>query len=74
MGTVDVIDRGIKCLSDNLGEKETEIFISTLLKERFDYTEWRKRYFSDVKTAKGLEKFTETIGEGDTPTNAKVIL
>ena len=27
MNTVEIIDRGLKCLSDNLGADETEIFI-----------------------------------------------
>ena len=34
--TIEVIDRGLRCLSENLGAKETEIFISTLLREKFD--------------------------------------
>ena len=29
---IEVIDRGLRCLSENLGAKDTEIFISTLLR------------------------------------------
>ena len=36
--TVEIIDNGLQCLSTYLGEQETELFISTLLRERFDYT------------------------------------
>ena len=40
--TATVMDEGITALLNKLGVLETEIFISTLLKEPFDYTEWRK--------------------------------
>jgi len=26
---------------------ETEVFISSLLRENFDYTEWQREYFDD---------------------------
>ena len=34
--------------SKKLGIIDTERFISNLLRERFDYTGWRKKYFADV--------------------------
>ena len=39
--SVDVIEKGMRCLSENMGAMETELFIATLLRERFDYTKWR---------------------------------
>lgn len=36
--SIEVIDRGFQYLSANIGVKEAEIFILTLLRERFDYT------------------------------------
>lgn len=33
---------------ENLGTIDTERFISAIIRERFDYTEWRKGYFGDV--------------------------
>jgi hypothetical protein len=35
----------IECLIDNFGVLETEVFISSLLREHFDYTEWQRDYF-----------------------------
>lgn len=35
-------------LIEKLGIVETEIFISNLIKEPFDYTQWQKNYFNDV--------------------------
>ena len=34
--------KGINCLLQELGALETEIFISNLLREQFDYTKWRR--------------------------------
>ena len=38
----------INCLIDNFGHVETERFISLILKEPFDYTEWQKTLFADM--------------------------
>ena len=53
--TIEVIDRGLRCLSENLGMRETEIFVSTLLRERFDYTKWRQSFVDSVKTFDDLD-------------------
>lgn len=45
--TLEIMDRGIRCLVDSMGAADTERFISVLLRERFDYTLWR-RHFDDV--------------------------
>jgi len=42
--TAAVMDEGITVLLKNLGVLDTELFISTLLKESFDYTEWRREH------------------------------
>lgn len=38
----------IKLLIDNLGIVQTERFISLIIKEPFDYTEWQKDLYSDM--------------------------
>ena len=43
----EIIERGMNCLLKHLGEKETERFISKLLSEQFDYTQWRIEAFGD---------------------------
>ncbi len=43
----EIIERGMSCLFDHLGPIETEKFISTILSERFDYTQWRIEAFED---------------------------
>ena len=46
--TADVMDRGLNCLLKQLGVVETERFISVIIREKFDYTKWRKMYFGDA--------------------------
>ena len=39
----------ISCLLEKLGPLETEVFISHLLREPFDYTEWQREHlFQDT--------------------------
>jgi hypothetical protein len=40
--TAVIMSRGMNCLLEKLGVLETEIFISHLLREPFDYTKWRR--------------------------------
>ncbi|MDR1897938.1 MAG: hypothetical protein LBR10_14230 [Prevotellaceae bacterium] len=37
-----LLDRGIRCLNKELGILDAERFVALLLRESFDYTEWRK--------------------------------
>jgi hypothetical protein len=48
MRSVTVIRKeGMDCLVKSLGVLETEVFISSLLRESLDYTEWQREYFAD---------------------------
>ena len=46
--TAVILNEGMKCLLDKLGVLETEIFISHLLREPFDYTVWQKEHYADI--------------------------
>ena len=37
-----LLDKGIRCLNEQLGMLEAEQFIYVLKSQPFDYTEWRK--------------------------------
>jgi hypothetical protein len=41
--SMELLDRGMRCLSNELGILNAERFIALLLKEPFDYTEWRQK-------------------------------
>ena len=63
--TVEVIDRGLKCLSDHLGAAETEVFIATILRERFDYTTWRRTLVDSISTFEQLDSLIENSQKKD---------
>jgi len=46
--TAVIMEKGINVLLKNLGVLDTEQFISTLLKEPFDYTQWSRKHYEDV--------------------------
>jgi hypothetical protein len=54
-----VMSKGIKILLKHLGVLDTELFISTILKEPFDYTEWSRGYFADYEPERFLYEAVE---------------
>ena len=44
----EVRQNAMNCLIKHLGIIDTERFISSLLRERFDYTEWRQKNLVDM--------------------------
>ena len=53
--TVELMNRGMKCLIKHMGIVEAEEFISVIIKEKFDYTKWQRQYF-DSKTDEEISK------------------
>lgn len=41
----EIMQKGIQCLVENLGEVETEYFIFNLKRQSFNYTEWQRDFF-----------------------------
>lgn len=48
ISTAEIMDRGINCLLEKLGAVETERFISVIIREKSDYTKWRRQYFDNM--------------------------
>ena len=46
--TLEIMELGMDCLLEHLGTTNTEIFISAIIREKFNYTEWRKNLFGDA--------------------------
>ena len=44
--TAIIMNDGINCLIERLGTIETEIFISQLIREPFDYTKWQREHYA----------------------------
>ena len=53
---LDLRNEGMKILINNLGQVEAERFISLIIREPFDYTEWQRGLFDtlSVKELSGL--------------------
>ena len=46
--TTAIMERGMNCLLEHLGTMDTEVFISVIMQEKFNYTEWRKDFFGNA--------------------------
>lgn len=46
--SVDIMNQGVSYLTEKLGVIGTELFVSTIMRERFDYTEWQRKNFEGI--------------------------
>ena len=54
-------NEGIKVLIKSLGKVEAERFISLIIKEPFDYTQWQKNLFDDMSIESLSSKAMEFV-------------
>ncbi len=45
--TAEILNDGVDWLRKKFGDVETELFISLIIREKFDYTKWRRQFFGD---------------------------
>ena len=57
--TAAIMEKGTDALLKTLGVLGTEQFISNLLKEPFDYTEWSREYFANYEPSNFLKDAIE---------------
>lgn len=43
-----LMEKGMRCLKEGLGDIESEEFIALVMRERFDYTKWRENLFDGM--------------------------
>jgi hypothetical protein len=55
-----LLDKGIRCLTNELGLVEAEQFVYLLLSEPFNYTEWRK---NNLFTGMSVEEISQSAKE-----------
>ena len=55
MSTVELMNRGMRCLTSQMGVVEAEEFISLVIQEKFDYTKWQREYF-DAKPPEEISR------------------
>ena len=53
--TTEIMNKGMKCLTEQLGMVGAEQFIAAIMREQFDYTKWQRDYF-DVKTPQEISR------------------
>ena len=46
--TSEIMSKGMNCLLKGLGIIEAEQFISVVIREKFDYTQWQRDYFDSI--------------------------
>ena len=68
--TSAIMSAGMKALSDALGAVETEIFITTIGRNTFDYTKWREDLWEDLTT----QELFERAGKGYKPPDSVQII
>jgi hypothetical protein len=59
--TAAILNDGMDCLLEKLGVLETEIFISHILREPFDYTAWQKGHYANISVHELNRKAVEYI-------------
>ena len=47
--TFELAEAGMACLTENFGAVGAEAFIALILREKLDYTRWRKTYYDAMK-------------------------
>lgn len=55
MSNAAIMEKGMDALLKSLGVLDTEEFISTLLRERFNYTEWHQAHFAAANPRRLLQ-------------------
>lgn len=59
----DVKNDGMRALLETLGKVDAERFISLIIKEPFDYTQWQKNLFENISVRKLSRAAMESVQE-----------
>ena len=57
--TTAIMNAGMDYLVEKLGVIETEIFISQIIREPFDYTKWQQEHYADMSVSELNKKAVE---------------
>jgi hypothetical protein len=69
--TATIMNDGINCLIEQLGIIETEIFISQLIREPFDYTKWQREHYAGMSVNELNKKAVEYAKNNPMPKGVK---
>ncbi len=62
--TMEIMNKGINCLIQQMGVVEAEKFISIINREKFDYTKWQSHLFEDM-TLEEINKVAATFSKNN---------
>ena len=71
--TSSIINAGLRLLRENLGALESEIFITHIGANKFDYTKWRVNLWSNLTAAELFERAAATEDLYGIPENVDLI-
>ena len=71
--TTAILSAGMKLLRENLGAIETEIFVSEISSNDFDYTKWRENLWEDLTPRELFERAAKTEETYDIPKGIEVM-
>ena len=71
--TSAIMNAGMRILRENLGVIESEIFITNIGNNKFDYTKWRENLWEDLTTAELFERAAITEKKYEIPKGVEVI-
>ena len=59
MNQAEILNDGVDWLRQKFGDVGTELFISLIIREKFDYTRWRRQYFGNKTVSEINEEAAE---------------
>ena len=71
--TTEIINAGMKILRERLGVINSEIFISVICSNQFDYTKWRENLWEGLTPHELFERAKKTEEKYDVPKGVTVI-
>ncbi|MBR2208075.1 MAG: hypothetical protein IJ859_04620 [Synergistaceae bacterium] len=63
LNTVDIMNKGMQCLVENIGVLEAEQFISVIMREKFDYTKWQREFYDHMDAGEFHKRAVEYAKE-----------
>lgn len=59
MNQAEILNDGVDWLRQKFGDVGTELFISLIIREKFDYTRWRRQFFGNKTVSEINEEAAE---------------
>ena len=71
LNVFDLADAGMECLTEKFGIVGAEAFIAMVLREKLDYTKWRKNFYDSMSPGEFHRKAGEYAKEHPYSGNAE---